>query len=90
MPITPTSAPSRAAPQNATPAAISPSSSAAGMYSSCQQSAGMTPRYASAASLMIAWITARSSGLQSRMTVIATMNVPTCPEEGEAARVVSE
>src|SRR5437762_6890773 len=34
------------------------------MYGSCQRSAGMTPRYAVAASLMIAWISARSPGSQ--------------------------
>ena len=40
----PTSSPAASYPQNATPAAISRSSSSGDMYGSCQQSAGIAPR----------------------------------------------
>src|SRR5690349_4786463 len=45
------------------------------MYGSCQQSSGITPRYASAAAWMIASIVARSSSRQRRMIAGATPSV---------------
>jgi hypothetical protein len=41
------------------------------MYGSCQRSAGITSRYASAAALTIARIAARSSSEQGRMLAMA-------------------
>src|SRR4051795_13469196 len=67
----PTSAPSISQPQNATPAAISRSSSSGAMYGSCQRSAGITPRYASAAALTISRIAGRSSSRQGRIVLTA-------------------
>ncbi len=75
MPITPASVPaSSSIPQNATPAAISRSSSAADMYGSCQRSSGITPRYASAAALTIASTSSSSSSRIGRSAVIDPEN----------------
>src|SRR2546430_1581154 len=65
----PTTCPSSTATQKTTPAAISIASSSAGMYGSCQRSAGMTPRYAAAASLTIASIVAKSDSVVFRITI---------------------
>src|SRR5215210_7786638 len=69
MPITPATRPSCSAIQNATPLAISRASSSAGMYGSCQRSAGITPRYARAASLMTAVIAGKSDSALCRMSI---------------------
>src|SRR6185436_14129040 len=52
-----------------TPAAISSSSSLIGMYGSCQRSAGITSRYASAAAFTIVKIASWSAALQGRMVM---------------------
>src|SRR5215210_5943010 len=43
------------------------------MYGSCQRSAGITPRYFSAAALTIAEIASRSSSPQRRIAILGSM-----------------
>src|SRR5882762_1373006 len=71
MPMIPISSPSASYPQNTTPARISLSSSLELMYGSCHRSAGITPRYASAATFTIARIASRSSSRQGRMLLMS-------------------
>src|ERR1700704_3814877 len=71
MPMIPISSPSASYPQNTTPARISLSSSLELMYGSCHRSAGITPRYASAATFTIARIASRSSPRQGRMLLMS-------------------
>src|SRR3954451_18715747 len=49
------------------------------MYGSCQRSAGMTPRYASAAALTIERIAARSSSRQGRTSLMVPTVDVACP-----------
>src|SRR3972149_8482640 len=46
------------------------------MYGSCQQSAGMTPSYARAASLTIEWIASRSCSSQRRIIETLSSELP--------------
>src|SRR4029078_11659251 len=66
MPMTASMRSPSMAAQKPTPASISDSSSSRGMYGSCQRSTGITPRYASAASLLTAntWSTSASVHLR--------------------------
>src|SRR3954465_7181585 len=85
--MTPTSAPASAHPENATPAAISASSSSRGMYGSCQRSAGITPRYASAAAFTIARVAPRSSSRQGRMAMRRLYGAAVAYDEDLANRI---
>src|SRR4030042_6731797 len=61
--MTPIKASSSSNPQKQTRSSISCFSSSLDMYSSCQQSIGITPLYACAASLMISRITSKSESV---------------------------
>src|SRR5437868_2303309 len=58
------------------------------MYGSCQQSLGITPRYASAAELMIASIAACSSRRQDRIGLIVAMPLLPCPSSAKRLECV--